>query len=219
MIDVDEVYTLEVKTLSIEDQHQIKRRKKALKRSHNRLNRVKRIMEKISSNENDDTKGKDDTSVALIRSNASQEQLQYVTTKAQYLHNATNNKLADVSRKDGDIKIEMDPSLPEVLGTPTVFSENQKKETIDCISKISDDDDVKFAEMEEKTRGTIFPNIFHYSANHVNDLGSFTTKEVHKSRVLLSNARVENACPYENKSVDHDYNSCSEGLQTFSFEV
>lgn len=215
MIDVDEVYTLEVNTLSTEDQHQIKRQKKALKRNRNRLNRVKRIMERASSNEIDLTEGKKESSVALIRRNAPQEQFQYETTKLQYTHDATIEKLTYPSGKDGDIKIELDASLPEVLATTPVSSENQNQETIDRMSNISDDHDVKFTEIEETLGGTTFPKNFNCSANPVTDHGSFTKKEVHKPQVLLSHARGKSACPYKYKAVDHDHNSDRKGSQPF----
>ena len=47
MIDVDEIYTLEVRTLPLEEQAEIKKQKRTIKRNRNRLNRINREVKDI----------------------------------------------------------------------------------------------------------------------------------------------------------------------------
>ena len=47
MIDVDEIYTLEVRTLPLEEQAEIKKQKRTIKRNRNRLNKINRAVRDI----------------------------------------------------------------------------------------------------------------------------------------------------------------------------
>ena len=124
MIDVDEIYTLGFESLSIEEKHHIKKRKKAAKRNRNRLNGIKKCMEEAASDEITDLMGEEPITEHLIGENMLQEQIECSNTKLQCASDTADGTLMNLSKKSFDNRIEESASLPQMHDTVPALSEH-----------------------------------------------------------------------------------------------
>ena len=103
MIDVDELYTIDVRALSSTEQKQIKKQKKASKRNRNRLNRIKREEGKLRI-ERVDTSHENEATSRLT----SQENLGHCLPLKISCLKDTTKEIAELIRNEDDENILSD---------------------------------------------------------------------------------------------------------------
>lgn len=106
MIDVDEIYTLEVRTLSLEEQAEIKKQKRTVKRNRNRLNRINREVKDIENKEAGLSGWESDrSSVPTVALDASEDLKKQKIIKKEEISKKVKGNSNEASKKREDKKL------------------------------------------------------------------------------------------------------------------